>query len=120
MKIVKGETKDFELYRVTVQREVSQRKWKIGPWEHREMETETQTISNVLEADEETGRLIVQLTDPRGYAIYTNGKDEVIIESAVIVLMQMNQVRTNFLAAGFRPKSESTYETGLRIIKQGS
>ena len=73
-------------------------------------------LSNVVEADDESGFLVQNETDDKGNLIYTNGHDDVAIDNTVKFLMCNPQLRQGFLASGFRPKLTSRYEKTLRIV----
>jgi len=71
---------------------------------------ELRLVRNVIEADEETGQLTMQLTDTQGNLLYTNGVDDIAINNTVKLLMLLGQVRSVFIEAGFVPKIQTTYE----------
>lgn len=75
-------------------------------------------LKNVVEADDETGFVVQQMTDEKGSLIYTNDHDEIAIDNTVKFLMCNQQLRQAFLAAGFRPKLTSRYEKSLRIVRR--
>lgn len=75
-------------------------------------------LTNVIEADDDTGLYVQHLTDDNDNLIYTNGHDEIIIDNTVKFLMLNPQLRTAFLASGFRPKLTSRYEKSLRIVRR--
>ena len=75
-------------------------------------------LTNVVEADDESGFLVQNETDERGNLLYTNGHDDVAIDNTVKFLMCSPQLRQGFLAAGFRPKLTSRYDKTLRIVRR--
>lgn len=82
------------------------------------VETQEVKLTNVVEADDESGFLVQNETDDKGNLLYTNGHDEIAIDNTVKFLMCNPQLRQGFLAAGFRPKLTSRYEKTLRIVRR--
>lgn len=117
MKIEKGVTKDFETFEVFARRTVNVRQWNWRKGTYFVPTEEEFKLTHVVEADDESGQVVQQIVTEEGLAIYTNGKDEVILESAVKVLLLMGQVRNNFLAAGYRPKLVNSYHKNVRIVR---
>ncbi len=111
MRIQKGETKAFDNYDVTC----LVRKVVLGiilPWRSRV------TLTGVLEAEEETGRIVRQERTLAGMPVFTNGVEDIYIDNSAKLLMLMRPVREAFHASGFRPKVIITYEQGVRITNR--
>jgi hypothetical protein len=72
-------------------------------------------ISNVLEADEETGQVVCQVANARGELVWVNAAgDTVAVTDAVKVLLLNAETRAAF-ARAFHPKVIVNYVRGLRI-----
>lgn len=121
MRIVKGETENFEDY-VVIRPEKFERVEFLGEPMTGPMRFEVghhaQIYRNVIEADDETGLLVEHLADWAGNLLYTNGSEDIVIDNTVRALMLNPQLRAEFVAAGFRPKVNSTYVAGIRIIRR--
>lgn len=110
---------EFENYDIFVTLEIGEPRIILGiPTQFYKMVHKEVKLSNVVEADDESGFIVQNLTDSNGNLIYTNGSDEIVIDNGVKFLMLNQQLRTSFLASGFRPKLTSRYEKSLRIVKR--
>lgn len=126
MHIIKGETRNFSGYVVSVTETVQLPKKKFWQktfpelfYEAPRFETIETVVKGVVEADDHTGLLVVQEFDEFGYAVYTNGLDTISTDDAVKVLLLAPIFRQAFHQAGFRPKLTSTYVKGLKIKYHG-
>lgn len=109
MRIAKGETEDFDRYVVAQFLEWDRPKRFLGvPYSFEAVRVEVEQ-SYVVEADDETGLLVQQAINEQGRPIYTNGKDDIILDNAVMVILLMPQAREAFLMAGFKPKLVTNY-----------
>jgi hypothetical protein len=111
MRIVKTTTDDFDQYVVTVERPLTwlEKVFRMNPIRV--------PVTNVLQADDETGLIIRQLQNEYGEALYSNGAEDIELSSTVRLLLLLPQVRDSFLVSGYRPKTEQKYDPSLRIIK---
>ncbi len=124
MKIVKGETADFNTYEVI--RKTKSTKHPKG-WRglfaalfnldaHITVEEEI-VLRNVVTADDDSGLLVLQILNDANLAIYTNGDDEITIDNVVKLLLLVPSIKQGFLMAGFRPKMETLYAKDFRIVR---
>lgn len=109
---------EFDNYDIFVVEESIEPKFFLGIKTHYGLTRKEVKIKNAMEADDETGFIVQHLTDDNGNLIYTNDSDEIVIDNTVKFLMLNPQLRTAFLASGFRPKLTSRYEKSLRIVKR--
>lgn len=119
MHIIKGESENFDEHDVV--REVEYFVW-VGRWpvKRRECKTSLESVPNVIEADDQTGLLTVQLMNERGHLLFTNGHDDIALDDSVKVLMLIPPIRDAFLEAGFKPKTLTTYGERIQIRRKGN
>ena len=121
MRIEKGITENFEEYAV-VHRHVTtipQKRFLGIPYGDPPREVQTR-LSQVVEADDDTGLLVQQVTDEYGNVIYTDGSQDIAIGNTAKLLLLVAGIRNEFLAAGFQPKLIKRYEKGLEIVRNGT
>jgi hypothetical protein len=126
MKILKTETPHFEFYSVIAQRTktvpallrgIKKLIFYFANQNYPTIEAQEEIVlDNVLEADDATGYLMQQIFDQNGYAVYTNGDDEIVIDNVVKLLLLTPSIKQAFLMAGFRPKVQITHEKNFRIV----
>lgn len=109
---------DFNNYDVFATIEVRKPRTVLGVPIATINETREVKLTNVVEADDESGFLVQNETDDEGNLLYTNGHDEIAIDNTVKFLMCNPQLRQAFLASGFRPKLTSRYDKTLRIVRR--
>lgn len=121
MRIVKGETPQFEQYQVEVLEtfQLENSFWKRVWGKQYTEETRVKILTGVLEADDGNGMIVQQVYNHNGEEIYTNGKDDIVIDNPVKLLLLLPNIRQAFLFAKFRPKVTSSYRQGVRIIFRG-
>lgn len=111
MLITKTETLGFENYEVTARRPF----WFLGfllLWKR------TVVLKGVMEADDNSGRLVTRLFNESGDPAYTNGIEDIYLDNTCRMLMLIPGMNRAFLEAGFRPKTVTTYELGLKIVNK--
>lgn len=120
MHIVKGTTKNFNDYEVfELQTRSLEPTWWQALTKSEPFELVEKKIEGVVEADDETGLLVFQLTDRHGQSLFTNGRDEIAVDNPSKLLLLLPNIRQAFHANGFKPKLESTYRDKLIIRYKG-
>lgn len=111
MRIIRGQTTDFENYEVTY----STFKFVLGSykWPMKEV-----VAKNVLEADDSTGLVIRQIENKLGQPLFTNGEEDIALSNEARLLLLLPPIQKAFLEAGFVPKTQSTYEKEVRIVNK--
>lgn len=113
MKIIKGETEDFEGYEVISRAPVT----FLGiqfPWSRKA------TLKGVLEADDQTGRVVQQVISEEGYPVFSNGADDLYNDNSMKLMLLIPGFAKSLLEAGFRPKTTTIYDPKLRIINRSA
>lgn len=110
MKIVRGETPNFEEYEVRC-RQKGQGLLSYFP--PREIK-----LTGVLEADDTSGRVVRQVVSVFGHPVYSNGPEDIFIDNTVKILLLVPPIREAFVKSGFRPKVIISFEEGVRIINK--
>jgi hypothetical protein len=109
VRIIKGQTSDFENYEVTVSQEQGYAWWRTPA---------RKVVKNVLEADDATGLIIRQIENEKGEPLFTNGEEDIALSNEAKLLLLMPPIQKAFLEAGFVPKTESLYMKDVRIVNK--
>lgn len=76
-------------------------------------------IEGVVEADDQTGLIIKQEFDKENRPIFTDGKDDIVLDNTVKLLLLTAPFRQAFHQSGFRPKLTTSYLDNVKIRYEG-
>lgn len=111
MRIIKGETDGFEDYEVISRTPVTFLGIKL-PW------SKDVILKGVLDADDQTGRVVQQVITPEGYPVFSNGSDDLFNDNTMKLFLLVPGFAKSLLEAGFRPKTTTIYDPKLKIINR--
>ena len=111
MRIIKGETEGFEDYEVISKSQVTFLGIKL-PW------SQDIPLKGVLDADDQTGRVVQQVINEAGHPVYSNGADDLFNDNSMKLMLLVPGFAKSLLEAGFRPKTTTIYDPKLKIVNR--
>lgn len=120
MHILKGETRNFDAYQVSVPhfKVLPRTIWNYIMRQYPTTETE-EILKGVIEADDSSGQLVSQVMDAQDRLVFTNGIDDIVMTDSAKLLLLLPNIRQAFLMSGYKPKTTSTYRERIFIRYRG-
>lgn len=121
MHIIKGQTPNFNDYKVFAVVPAEKHRTALFLWlrQHSQSEEKRIRIFRVIEADEASGRVVQQVCDDNGDLVFTNGLDEVSLTNEAKILFTVPDIYTSFIKKGYVPKTIVYFRDKLEIEYNG-